>query len=94
MSNPLVSLKKSKKPPLFLPEMSTPTPIPTTSNYNSYYGENLNESCASSSECETSSLLGNFNCGYAAQNLDKSPKKQTTNENSISRFSKPKLLMK
>ena len=35
MSNPLASLKKAKKPPLLLPEMSK-TPTPTPSNQNPY----------------------------------------------------------
>ena len=68
MSNPLASLKKSKKPPLFLPEMSTPTPTPSRNAYNSNTNQSLspiNRSLLDSTrENEVQSSLSNLNSGY------------------------------
>jgi hypothetical protein len=73
MSNPLASLKKAKKPPLFLPEMSTPTPTPSKTAYNSNSNSNNNQSLSpinrslldSTRENDVQSSLSNLNSGYA-----------------------------
>ena len=67
MSDPIALLKKNKKPPLYLPEMSTPTPMPTISAYNTYTPRS---DLGSDKDVASSQPLSCFNAGYVRSSVN------------------------
>ena len=61
MSNPMSSLKKTKKPPLYLPEMSVPTPLST---FSSLSPRSHQANTPSPRKNEVSSSMSNYFNGY------------------------------
>ena len=61
MSNPMSSLKKTKKPPLYLPEMSAPTPLST---FSSLSPRSHQATTPSPRENQVSSSMSNYFNGY------------------------------
>lgn len=89
MSNPLTSLRKQKKPPLYLPEMPQPTTSASTSSMSNSFN-NLNSNSIltpvdkfNENENETrSSPLSSFSTSYPLRNS--LSKKLISNEASLS----------
>ncbi len=91
MSNPLASLKKSKKPPLFLPEMAkTPTPTPGIQNLNSSRlspitrakGSNDNDLLSTNNQSTPFTSISSLNSGYS-QSLLSSNKYWSNTSNTL-----------
>ena len=80
MSNPLASLKKSKKPPLYLPDVHTPSPSSSSLDMNN---KSLNS--------EDNSFKFNMNYGFMLNNKTAAQQNKLTNtsKNSVS----PRLLV-
>jgi len=101
MSNPLASLKKSKKPPLFLPEMSkTPTPTPGIQNMHSSRLSPINRGGNDSKEIDLLSssnlssqltTVSSLNSGYSQSLLSNRYWNNTSNP-SMNRYSRDCLI--
>lgn len=77
MSNPLLSLKKQKKPPLYLPEMPGAPTSSSSSFQNNSHGSILtpiDKILDSDNEISSRSPISSFNTNYSARNGPNSKK--------------------